>query len=208
MKSSVGEILEREVRAPREPVARGQGGRHLLVQQGMHGQPLRIDETGTDEGDVEPLVAHRRQQVARAALFQHEGDVGSLAAELADGACDQRMERRRGREAHGDAAGLAARGAAGLHGGAFDRGQDRLGIGQEGTAGIGQADAARMAQQQRRADLALQRPDLLAERRLLHVQLLGRARDMAFVRDGDEVAEVSQFHLAYPISIKDILSYI
>ena len=56
------------------------------------------------------------------------------------------------------------------------------------------ADAARMAHEQRRVDLALERADLLAERRLLHVQLLGRAGDVALVGDGDEVAEMAQFH--------------
>ena len=51
------------------------------------------------------------------------------------------------------------------------------------------------AKQQRRADLAFERADLLAERRLLHVQFLGRAGHMTFASDGDEIAEVSQFHV-------------
>ena len=104
------------------------------------------------------------------------------------------MERRRGGEAHGDAADLAARGAARAGLGALDVGQDRLGVGQEGAAGVGQAHAARMAHEQRGVDLALERLDLLAERRLLHVELLGRARDVALAGDGDEVAEMAQFH--------------
>ena len=54
-----------------------------------------------------------------------------------------------------------------------------------------------MAHEQGGVDLALQRADLLAERRLLHVELLGRARDVALVGDGDEVAEMAQFHQAY-----------
>ena len=122
---------------------------------------------------------------------------GRVDAELADGARHQRMERRRGGEAHGDAADLAARGAAGADLGVLGLRQDRLGIGQEGAAGIGQGDAARMAHEQRGVDLALERADLLAERRLLHVQLLRRARDVALMGDGDEIAEVAQFHVAY-----------
>ena len=51
-----------------------------------------------------------------------------------------------------------------------------------------------MAHEQRGVDLAFERPDLLAERRLLDVQLLGGARDVALVSDGDEIAEVAQFH--------------
>src|SRR5688500_10640065 len=104
------------------------------------------------------------------------------------------MEGRRGGEAHGDAADLAARGAARAGGGAIDIGQHGLGVGEEGAAGVGQADAARMAHEQLGVDLALQRLDLLAERRLLHVELLRRPRDVALAGDGDEVPEMAQFH--------------
>lgn len=102
----------------------------------------------------------------------------------------------------------AVRRAPRLHRRAFDGGQDRLGIGQEGTAGIGQADAAGMAQQQGRADLLFERTDLLAERRLLHVQRLGRAGHMTLMRDGDEVTEVSQFHRHIQKVSKGHLPYI
>src|SRR5256885_15878954 len=104
------------------------------------------------------------------------------------------MKRRRRREADGDAADLAARGAAGADLGVLGLRQDRLGVDQERAAGIGQADPARMAHEQGGVDLALERADLLAERRLLDVQLLRRARDVALVRDGDEVTEMAQFH--------------
>ena len=135
----------------------------------MDGEPLRIGEARADEGDVEPLLAQAGQKLGRAGFLQHEGDVGPAHAELADGARHQGMERRRGGEAHGDAADLAARGAARAGGGAVDLGQHGLGVGQEGAAGIGQTDTARMAHEQLGVDLALQRLDLLAERRLLHV---------------------------------------
>ena len=188
------EVLQREVRPARQAMAGGQGGRHVLLQQRVDREALGVGEAGADEGDVQALLAQAGQKLARAGLLQHEGDVGPVRAELADGARHQRMERRRGGEAHGDAAGLAARRAAGPCRGAIDRGQHRLGIGQEGAAGVGQRDAARMADEQRRLDLLLQRLDLLRQRRLLHVQLLGRARDVALVGHGDEVAEMAQFH--------------
>ena len=104
------------------------------------------------------------------------------------------MEGRRGGEAHGDAADLAARGAARAGGGAVDVGQHGFGVGQERAAGVGQRHATRMAHEQLGVDLALQRLDLLAERRLLHVELLRRPRDVALAGDGDEVAEMAQFH--------------
>ena len=69
--------------------------------------PCGIDQARADEGDVEPSVAQAAHHVARAALLQPEGNVGPLGAELADRAGDQRMERRGGGEADGDAADLA-----------------------------------------------------------------------------------------------------
>ena len=97
------------------------------------------------------------------------------------------MEGRRGGEADGDAAGLAARGAAGADLGVLDLGQDRLGIGQERAAGVGQGHAARMALEQLGIDLAFERADLLGKRRLLHAELLRGARDMALMRDDWEL---------------------
>ena len=82
----------------------------------------------------------------------------------------------------------------------LDVAQNLLGVGQEGAAGVGQAHAARMAQEQGGIDLALERLDLLAERRLLHAQPLRRARDVPFMRDGDEIAKVTQFHSCHPES--------
>jgi len=65
-----------------------------------------------------------------------------------------------------------------------------------------------MTEQQGRADLPLERADLLAERRLLHVQLLGRAGDMTFMRHSDEIAEVPQFQWHIQKVWKIHLSYI
>ena len=45
-----------------------------------------------------------------------------------------------------------------------------------------------------RADLLLELADLLAERRLGHVQPLRRAAEVQLLGDGDEVAKVSELH--------------
>ena len=55
-------------------------------------------------------------------------------------------------------------------------------------------DAARRAVQQRHAELGLEPPDLLRERRLGHVQALGGAAEVAFLGDGDERAQVAELH--------------
>ena len=51
------------------------------------------------------------------------------------------------------------------------------------------------AQEQQRAELAFERLDLLAERRLRDVETLRRAREVQFLREGREVAQVAQIHI-------------
>ena len=58
---------------------------------------------------------------------------------------------------------------------------------------------ARLAPEELDVELGLERLDLLAERRLLHAQPLGRPGDMLLLGDGDEIAEMTQLH-AIPIS--------
>jgi hypothetical protein len=43
-------------------------------------------------------------------------------------------------------------------------------------------------------ELPLQRANLLAERRLLHPQPLGGSRDVPFLSDRDEIAEMTELH--------------
>ena len=76
----------------------------------------------------------------------------------------------------------------------IDLGKDRAGIGQERLAGVGRLDAARLAAEQLRAELAFERPHLLAQRRLLDAEPLGRPRDLSLLGDGDEVAQVAKLH--------------
>ena len=75
------------------------------------------------------------------------------------------------------------------------------GVGQQRTPGLRQLHPAWQAAQQLHVQLALQRADLLTERRLLHAQPFGGAGYVAFLGDGDEVAEVAKFHLPYPIDM-------
>ena len=78
--------------------------------------------------------------------------------------------------------------------GAVGAGQDGARVFQELGAGLGQFDAARQAQEQRRADLALQLLDLLAQRRLADTEPRGGAGEVQLVGDHGEIAQVSQFH--------------
>ena len=58
----------------------------------------------------------------------------------------------------------------------------------------GERDAVGAADEQRHAELALETPDRVADRRLRHQQLLGRARHAAGERDGMEGAELREGH--------------
>jgi hypothetical protein len=52
-----------------------------------------------------------------------------------------------------------------------------------------------MAAEQGRSDLAFERPDLLAQGRLLQAQLPGCTCDVAAVGNGHEVTQVTQLHM-------------
>jgi len=79
--------------------------------------------------------------------------------------------------------------------GMLDLPQHRFGFGKQHLAGLRQLDAARLAAEQLHPQLGFERPDLLAQRRLLDAEPVGGARHMPLLGDGDEVAEMAQFHI-------------
>jgi hypothetical protein len=84
--------------------------------------------------------------------------------------------------------------------GLVEVGEQPAGLGQERGARGGEPDAAAGAVEQRCADLLLEEGDLLAERRLGHVQALGGAREAQLLRDRHEVSEPPVPHRRDPIS--------
>src|SRR5262249_714604 len=74
----------------------------------------------------------------------------------------------------------------------LDLAEDRAGVGEQRAAGLGQRDAARQPAEQLDVELALERADLLAERRLLDAEPLGRAGDVALLGDRQAIAQVAQ----------------
>ncbi|MCY1178974.1 hypothetical protein D9M73_193490 [compost metagenome] len=65
---------------------------------------------------------------------------------------------------------------------------------QEQPTGLAQLDPTIGTLEQARADLLFQRLDLLAQRWLGDAQHLCGAAEMQFFGDGDEVAQMTQFH--------------
>jgi hypothetical protein len=66
---------------------------------------------------------------------------------------------------------------------------------EEGPAGRCQGHPAAVAQQQRLPDDGLELPQLHRQRRLRHEQARCRGAEAARLGDGDEVAELAQFHV-------------
>src|SRR5690606_21105937 len=72
--------------------------------------------------------------------------------------------------------------------------EQRAGAVAQMNPGGSEGDVARAALEEGRADLVLEPPDLHAQRWLRHVQPLRRATEMQFLRDGYEVAQLTEFH--------------
>ena len=162
----------------------------------MDREPGRRPDRRADKGGVEPLVAQRLDQFAGAALLQGKRHQRVRFAEGADQPRHERVERGRAGEAEADPARLRrARCGGSRRRACSTRAEDRPRLGEKGCARLGQLDAARLAAEQLDLELGFERPDLLAERRLLDAEPLGGAGDMAFLGDRDEVAEVAQFHM-------------
>ena len=113
----------------------------------------------------------------------------------------QQRVRRRAGEAHREAPELAACGAPRVLRRAVDGGEDLAGAHEEHLARRRELDAAGRPIQKRRAELRLEPPDLLRQRRLGDVQTLGGAPEVALLGDRDEGAEVAQLHGSAPSRI-------
>ena len=77
---------------------------------------------------------------------------------------------------------------------AFRQGQDLPRLDQEDAAGVRQLDPAPGAQEKLYLKLLFELANLLAQRRLGHVQTDRCPAEMEFLSDGDEVAKMPQFH--------------
>ena len=82
-----------------------------------------------------------------------------------------------------------------------DGGEDRARMIEKEAPSGQQRHAARSARKKRRADLVFQRANLSADWRLSHVQTLRSAADVAFLGDGDEIADLSETHASSVASI-------
>jgi hypothetical protein len=120
-------------------------------------------------------------------------DIGKQFTERAD---ELRQHRVGGRAdtSDGEPTGGAVGDAASQIGGVVHRIQDRDGAAQECQARRGQRDVAGGADQQFRAQLALELANLLRQGRLGDEQALGCASEMQFFGNRPEVPQMPQLH--------------
>jgi hypothetical protein len=116
------------------------------------------------------------------------------------------MKRSRAGKAEPDPSGFAPRGAADSGDRVLDLLEDRPRLGEQRLSRLGQFDPSWLAAEQLHLKLGFERPDLLAQRRLLDTQSRRRTRYMALLGDRDEVAEMAQFHMCIILITR--LSYI
>ena len=169
-------------------------GRAIQRRSSGNGTARRDSTLGrrwTDEGDINEVLRELRQQGRGRLNHEPEFDVGVRFAKGADRGWDERVERRRAREADAKSPEIAVTDPARREAGPIDFPEGRFSVRQEGFACRGERHAARRPREQRRADFGFQLPDLLTQRRLGDAELLRRAREMALGDDGHEIPQVS-----------------
>ncbi len=189
---SLAQVADRDL-AARGPEVVGRDDRHQPV---VH-----------ERRDLQPGVVGRRadqRQLDRVGRYHVEqlggvpdGDPHhALRVQLAVAA--EQVGQQVGGQRVADAQAQRAVGQAGGGAGRLGRGvgqrQDLLGVGQQRLAGRRELQPPRQPLDQRRADLRLQRRDLLRDGRLRQIQRLGRAREVAQPRDGREDAQFGDVH--------------
>ena len=167
----------------------GQGNDHFFFEQRSHDETChQIGFGRTDEGGIDRFVVQALHQLAAAAFFQDQRYEWRHFTKGANHARHERMEGRRSGKADHDATLLAAcrspcRGEC-----AIDLFENVARTFEKDLARIRELDTARHATKELHAQLALERADLLTQRRLLHAESTRSTRDMAFFGDSDEIA--------------------
>ena len=115
-------------------------------------------------------------------------------AEPHEDAGDGRAEGSGFREAQAQAAKLTPRRTPRSDNRGLDMSEDRLHLLEKQAARFRQRDAPAGTAEQGRADLSLERFDLLAQRRLGDAKATGGPGEVQLLRHRPEIAEVTQFH--------------
>jgi len=194
------EVAQAHARAPaparllRQAVRRREGDEQAVVGELVVGERALLRHGRADERGVEAPGRHRLGEGGRVALVDLQRDAGMGFAVAAD---EQRREAVRhggAGEADGERAGGALGGLrAARHAARHGREHGARLLGEHGAA-LRELHAARQPAEEGVAQLALEVAHLLRQRRLLHAEGGGRAREVAVLGHGEEVAQVPEFH--------------
>ncbi|GAA1542421.1 hypothetical protein GCM10009741_52150 [Kribbella lupini] len=178
-------------------MGRGQDGDEGLGVQRGEGEAVVVGGAGgtsvfDGDGEVDLAVEELGEGLVAFGVLDDEAEAGGGFAQAGEGRCDQEADR--GGEG-GDAE--FAVGAVGVQAqrvlGAFDLGEDRVGVGEQQAAGRGDGDAAAAAFQQLLADLGLEGGQLLGDGGRRQVQDLGGRRHGAVVSKGPQYSQPAHF---------------
>ena len=172
-----------------------QRGDEGLLLQRMEPEPIPIDRFRPQEGGVQAARAQRLDKAVGIRLPQAEFHIRVAPPVGADGQRHPGIEGRRPREADPERADLAACGTARRFGRALHLGGNGVDAIPEHPAGGGEFRTFRTTMEQRGTDLRLQILDLLTEGRLPDAEPLRGAGEVAFLGNGQEVADVTQLHI-------------
>ncbi len=167
-----------------------------------HQQPLaqhRLDHQvrlGRDqsvEAHADAPFAQRLQLLGLGEVVQRDAHLRPLRVELREHTGND-VQHARAVDAHVELSGQPLRRAPRALGRALRQVQQVGHLVQQRLARLGQLHAGRCAQEQRRPHLVFQRLDLARQRRLRHVQALGRAGEVALFGDRQKLAHVFEIH--------------
>ena len=193
----VQRLLEAQRLATRERMVRMDRQRQPVVAVGAVLEAVPVDMV-PGHADRRAALAQMAHQFVREAFLDVDLDVavGRLAHERRD-VVEQRLGDRRDRRDQSHATLDAAAERCDVARDAVHREQHGAGMLEQREPGRRRLDAAPRAQQERRAEIRLELRDALADRRRLDVLLLGRARHVAVVADGDEQTQRLQVDVAH-----------
>jgi hypothetical protein len=178
-------------------MAAGADQEQRLLQQRQEGQAVdRL--VAIEHGQVHAAVHDELAQRGAVVLVQVEQDAGVSRTHGAQQRQRERGGRRAGRQPHRHLAREPLAGRFHVHARLLALAQDDLRMPVQHLAGLGGRDAALGAHEQLLAHLALERGQLLAQRRLGDEKDFGRLRQAADVHDLHEIFEASQVHALSP----------
>ena len=154
---------------------------------------VRLGRDQAVEAHADAPFAQRLQLLGLGEVVQRDAHLRPLRVEFREHTGND-VQHARAVDAHVELSGQPLRRAPRALGRALRQVQQVGHLVQQRLARLGQLHTGRRAQEQRRTHLVFQRLDLARQRRLRHVQALGRAGEVALFGDRQKLAHVFEIH--------------